>query len=250
MPDTTTPPTPPPAGQETASPHRPPGYFNQAQLADITVGEEILREALRDPYKTQLAGRDIDAAFLQGLGTYLENARQKMTETGQDKDQRKAANLQVTGAERTLIQKLQGIQAAAKQKHRMLEEDGDPATNLPLDGYLIGKRLNPNRQTLLQNADALLARAKADHLPGYKTDADLKPVTDARAALVLATGGRTDVQEEADKDRLQRDDLIHRINARRLAIQHAVDALHPYTEEASAPIRKIFKLSLDRPFNG
>ena len=48
----------------------------------------------------------------------------------------------------------------------------------------------------------------------------------------------------------ERDDLIHRINARRLAIQHAVDALHPYTEEASAPIRKIFKLSLDRPFNG
>ena len=37
---------------------------------------------------------------------------------------------------------LQKIQSSAKQKHKMLDEDGDPATNFPTDGYLIGTRLD------------------------------------------------------------------------------------------------------------
>jgi len=43
---------------------------------------------------------------------------------------------------------------------------------------------------------------------------------------------------------------VRKINARRIAIQHAADALWPYTEEGNAPVRQLFKLPVDRPFNG
>lgn len=230
--------------------HRPRGYFNQAQLADLTLAEDIHREAIKEPFKTQLATKDIDAECLDRLGTLASQARAKITETGQASDQRRAAALHATGAERELIKQLQAIQAAAKQKHRMLEADGDPATNLPLDGYLIGSRLNPNRELLIQHADALIAKAKADQLPGYKTDAGLKPATDALKAYRDAAGGQSDAAEDASADRIARDELIRRINALRLAIQHAVDGLFPYTEEANAPARKSFKLPVDRTFVG
>ncbi len=44
--------------------------------------------------------------------------------------------------------------------------------------------------------------------------------------------------------------MVRKINARRLAIQQAFDGLRPYTEEAHHPLRRRFKLPIDRPFNG
>jgi len=44
--------------------------------------------------------------------------------------------------------------------------------------------------------------------------------------------------------------LIARINARHLALQHAIDGLHPFTDDANAPVRHLFALPTDRPFNG
>ena len=245
------PPTPVPPPAPEPGPHRQPrGYFNQAQLADLAAGEEILRDALKEPHQTRLATRDLDAAYLDGLAQFLGAARSKTTEASQDTDHRRAATLHATGAERELIKQLQGLQSAAKQKHRRLEEDADPATSFSLDGYLIGKRVNPNRATLIQNAEALFFKAKADQLPGHKTDADFKPAQDALQAYRDAGGGQSDAAGDAGADRIARDELIRRINSRRLTIQHAVDGLYPYTDDANAPARKLFKLSVDRPFNG
>jgi len=41
--------------------------------------------------------------------------------------------------------------------------------------------------------------------------------------------------ESAGEDRVARDELIRSINSRRLAMQHAIDGLCPYTDEANAP---------------
>jgi hypothetical protein len=121
------PPTPVPPPAPEPVPHRQSrGYFDQAQLADLAAGEEILRDALKEPHQTRLATRDIDAAYLDGLDQFLGEARSKTTETSQDIDQRRAAALNAAGAERELIKHLQGIQSAAKQKHRMLGEAGTP----------------------------------------------------------------------------------------------------------------------------
>ena len=141
---------------------------------------------------------------------------------------------------------LQGIQSAAKQWHKMLATDGDPTTNFALDGYLIGERLNASSPLLKQNAEALLAKATADHLPGYDA-ADLAPIAAATAKYNVAESLSDEADSGQSADRISRDALLKLINTRRSAIQHAADGTWPYTEEANQPFRKSFHLPLSRP---
>lgn len=234
-----------PVAEETAP--SPRGYFNQAQLDDLDLAERVLAAART--HAPALATRQITTDYLAGFASSFEQARAKTTATGQAGDKTGAATLNATGTERALVIALQGIQSAAKQKHRMLAEDDDPATNFPTDGYLIASRLNPNRAALLQNAATLLTKAAQDQLPGYDATA-LATVRAALTAYQAAEAGQQSTDEAGAADRTARDGLIKNINARRMAIQHAADALWPYTTPASRPTRKSFQLPLSRPFNG
>jgi hypothetical protein len=245
MPDPTPSPTPDPSPDNHTP--KPQGYFNQAQLDDLETGEKVLTAA--QSHTDDLAKRQIDADYITGFAAAIQQARDKTTESGQATDQTGTDTLNATGAERALVTALQGIQSAAKQKHRMLDEDDDPATNFSTDGYLIGQRLNPNRATLLQNADTLIAKANADDLPGHDT-AGIKVVTDALQAYKHATAGQQTDEEDRGADIIARDALIKKINTRRMAIQHAADALWPYTDKTNKPVRKAFQLPQSRPFNG
>ncbi len=242
MPDPIVPtPTPTPA------PVRKRGYFNKAQLDDIDLAESLLSAARKnaDP----LAKRKIDSAYLDGLGASITEARRRISQTGQSTEAAQTANSNANAEERKLLTALQGIQSAAKQWHKMLDEDEDPSTNFPLDGYLIGPRLNPSRAVLLQNAATLIAKAHADDLPGYADAADIAPV---EAALAQYRGLETDSDEadaEQSGDRVDRDALIKKINTRRSALQHAADGLWPFIDEGNTTQRVLFQLPLSRPLS-
>jgi hypothetical protein len=245
-PPATTPATEPQTAPET----QPAGYFNKTQVADIQDADDILAACDEPARKAALATRDIDDAYIAGLNDAVGQARVKMAETGQANDGRQPSTINASGAERALLTVLHAVQAAAKQKRRMLDEDDDPTTNFTTEGYLIGQRLNKNRALLLQNAAAILLRAQTDALPGYGTPECVKTVGDAIEAYKEATAGQAEAGRESEADRIQRDALIRKINARCMAIRHAADAIWPYTDEASRPVRKLFKLPLSRPFNG
>ena len=149
-------------GPNPPAPHKQPrGFFNQAQLEDIKLAEDILIPAQDAKHQPALIKEEIKAEYIAGLAAAVKEARQKTTESGQAGSGKRAATLNADGAERALITLLQGIQSAAKQKHRMLAEDDEPTTNFSTDGCLIGLSLNPNRASLLPNADTLLARPAA-----------------------------------------------------------------------------------------
>jgi hypothetical protein len=243
---TATPVTPPAPAPKT----QPRGYFNQAQVNDIQTAEDIGTVSAEAAQTAALAGRDITAEYVAGLATLIGTARGKMSATGQANSGQQPAALNADDAERALIARLHDIQSAAKQKHKMLAEDDDAATDFPTDGYLIGTRLNANRATLLQNADTLKNKAATDSLPGYKTPEAVDAIAADIAAYKTATATQSERDQEAEQDRIERDALVKKINARRTAIQHAADALWPYTEAANAPTRKRFKLQPDRPFHG
>ncbi len=242
-------PAPTTAPAETADAPRQRGYFNQAQLADVTEAEAILAAARQPEHTATLQTQQIDATYLDGLADALLAARRKITETGEGSGTKKSATLRVRGTERTLVTALQSIQSAAKQKRRMLDEDDDPTTNFSTEGYLIGRRLNPNRPTLLQNADALLAKATADDLPGHPPER-IAEIDAAKAAFRDDTAHQADTLEETATDRIERDKLVRKINSRRYAIQNAADRLYPYWNDDLDPTRRLFKLPVDRPFNG
>jgi hypothetical protein len=226
---------------------KPKGYFNKAQLEDIEVAEDIHAAASAASRAAAFAGQDITAEYLTGLAAAIAQARAKTTETGQDADEGQAATINAGDAEKELVVLLQKIQSAAKQKQRMLAEDDDPETNFSLDGYLFNRKLNTSRALLLQNAAALKTKAENDSLPGFKTPEAIQSITDAIEAYGGATGEQKEGDVEAGEDRGSRDKLIRKINARRIAIQHAADSLWPYTGEDNGPVRKLFHLPKSRP---
>ncbi|MEO5917911.1 MAG: hypothetical protein ABIS50_27000 [Luteolibacter sp.] len=239
MPDTA-PITPTPAAAPQTR-----GYFNKAQLEDLDLAETVLAAARANA--ADLIDWDITSAYADGFDGVITETRKRAIESGQNAEDSKTATGLTGEAASHLHTALQSIQSAAKQKHKMLAEDGDPATNFPTDGYLIGSRLNGSRAILLQSAETLIARATDDNLPGFKTPEKI----DAVSTLLTAYRGKSSDQQETTRDkeiaRLDRDDLIHVLNTRRSAIQHAADSRWPWSNEANRPIRKTFGLPLTRP---
>jgi hypothetical protein len=185
MPDSTTPPADPSAATPSTR-----GYYQKAQLEDLALGESILTAARQNA--VVLDEQEITTLYLDGFDTVVKEARKRASESGQAKETSKNAT-DVTGKAATdLVTALQKIQSSAKQKHKMLDEDGDPATNFPTDGYLIGTRLDASRPVLLQSGDTLILRAKADSLPGFKTAEKITVVED----LLAAYRGKTGDQQE------------------------------------------------------
>lgn len=250
MPDATTPapenPSPPPAPADKAARER--AYFNQVQLEDLETAENV--QAAARSHVAALADQDIDAAYLDGLTALTVEARHRIAEAAGNGDASEAATAEAREVEKALVQGLQRIQSAAKQKHKMLAEDDDPETNFPLDGYLIGLRLNPSRTLLLQNAETLIGKARADSPPGFKTAAKNAMVEALLTAYRSAESGQGKATEDKGLSRVSRDALVQKINTRRSALQHAADVLWPYTQEANRPIRKTFELPLGRPIGG
>jgi hypothetical protein len=240
MSDTTT----PPADSPVPAP-RTRGYYQQGQLEDLALAESVLTAGRANA--AALLEQDITDIYLDGFQSVVTESRGRASESGQAKEDAKAATGLTGKAAADLTTALQQIQSSAKQKHKMLDEDGDPETNFATDGYLIGTRLNANRPALLQNAETLIVRIKADSLPGFKTPAKITAVE----TLLAAYRGKTGEQQETTKDkelaRLDRDELLHVLNTRRSSIQHAADALWPWSDEAHRPIRKTFGLPLTRP---
>ncbi|MEY4570232.1 MAG: hypothetical protein RLZZ398_1671 [Verrucomicrobiota bacterium] len=56
---------------------------------------------------------------------------------------------------------LQKIQSSAKQKHKMLDEDGAPATNFSTDGYLIGTRLDARLSVTISRNTGRFLKSRA-----------------------------------------------------------------------------------------
>jgi len=227
-------------------PTRSRGYFNKSQLEDLVLAETVAAAARRQV--AALTKRRITEEYLTGLENAIKESRRRLTAAGQSGDIAQAANMKATGKVRDLVIKLQGIQSAAKQLHKMLSEDDNPNTNFPLTGYLIGERMDDSRPELLQSAETLIAKAKADDLPGY----DATEIATVQTALEAYRGSETE-SVEADSDQVDettsRDKLMKTINVRRSAIQHAADGIWPYSDEDNAGMRKAFELSASRPLS-
>jgi hypothetical protein len=238
--NSTSPAVTPPAATAT-----PRGYFNQAQLEDLALAELVLGAARSNA--SALAEQDITAAYLDGFAAHVAETRNRASESGQGKVDAKAATELAGEAAASLFTALQQIQSAAKQKHKMLAEDGDPATNFSTEGYLIGTRLNGSRAALLQNAATLITRIKADSLPGFKTPEKIAAVETLLATYKGKENDQAEITRDKELTRLDRDDLVHVLNTRRSSIQHAADAIWPWSVEANRPIRKTLALPLNRP---
>ncbi|CAN0582885.1 unnamed protein product, partial [Laminaria digitata] len=194
-----------------------------------------------------LGEQGIDSAYITGFEAMITEAHQRTSAAGMAKDEAKTETAAAVAAAKALQVGLQKIQSSAKQKSKMLEEDSDPATSFPVDGYLIGTRIAESRAVLCQSATTLIGRAELDSLPGFLTPEKIKVIKD----LLKDYKDTYDIHKEGTMEkelaRLNRDQLIHVLNIRRSAIQHAADAIWSYTDELNHPKRKSFDIPQNRP---
>ena len=236
MPEPTPAPTPSPDPKKKIK----RSSFNKAQLEDIEQAEDVLAAAMTEPRLTELKSEEgFTDAWLAEFKTLLEQSRGSSTATQEAHEGLPNRRINATGAELKLLEALHKIQSKAKGKAR---KDSSFTT----DGYLIGQRLNQSRTLLVQNTVSLRAKAAADSLPGFGA-VQLAELDNLSQAYRDATKSQADSKEEAGSDRVQRDAYITKVNNGRIALQHGIDSLHPYTVEASAPIRSKFGLPAHRP---
>jgi hypothetical protein len=221
------------------------GYFNKEQLEDIDEADSVLTAARS--YAVEMADQGISAAYVESFAAVIAEAQNRTANAGLTKDQAETDTAESLASAKALEAGLRKIQSSAKQKFKMLADDGDPATNFPLDGYLIGARINTSRAVLVQSATALIARATADDLPGFTTPEKINAIQ-----TLLNTYKDSEEEQQGSGEgkgltRLSRDELIDTLNTRRSAIQHAADAIWPYTEALTRPIRSSFQIPTARP---
>ena len=233
-----------PAPEETPA---TPGYFNRRQLDDIDEAEAVLTAALSEGER--MSEQDIDEPYLTGFGDLITEAHNRTATAGMEKDEAKTDTEEAIAAREDLHTALRKIQSSAKQKHRMLAEDGDPTTNFPLDGYLIGTRINATESVLCQSAASLITRIKEDSIPGFKTPEKIQDIEDLLTEYEGFESSQQTGTVRKEVARLTRDQLIDTLNTRRSAIQFAADAIWPFNEELNRPIRKSFRIPQDRPMS-
>jgi len=219
-------------------------YFNLGQIEAIDLADSVFAAASARP--EQMTLRDITPTWLEGFSAAIAEARRRSSATYVHVTEAKKATTDATKAAAKLVTALKQIQSAAKQKHQMLAEDGDPTTNFATDAYLIGTRMDASRAILRQCADTLITRAKEDSLPGYKTPELITPVEQLLTAYLGTKDDQADTTVDKELSRIDRDTLLNTINRRRAAVQHAADALWPASEESNRPIRKAFGIPLNR----
>lgn len=234
-----------PPSDPTPDAPRPRGYFNKEQLEDIDEAASVLTAARS--YAGEMADQGISAEYVDSFEATISEAQGRTANVGLAKDQAMTETAESLAAAKALEAGLRKIQSSAKQKFKMLAEDGDPSTSFPLDGYLIGARINTSRAILIQSATSLIARATVDSLPGFGTPEKINAIQILLTNYKESEGEQQESSEGKGLARLSRDELVDTLNSRRSAIQHAADAIWPNTDVLTRPIRSSFQMPAARP---
>ena len=238
-----TPPVPTPPPEPPKKSAVTCGEINANWLDEISTTEKLVVVAAKDAYKTKLAKREIVAPWLTKLTADLERAR---TLTGQATGKTTGKKV-VTQTEKdlkdALIEQIQSIQAAAKQKYFTKNK---PA----LADYFFAKNIKGlSRPDLEACATNIAAKAKDSALPGIEA-AELQALDDALAAYKGVETDQSGAQSGATAARKALEALVKEIADQRRELQFAVDGLWPAGKPENAAIRVEFKLPADRAFKG
>lgn len=238
MSDNPTPtPTPAPAGK-TPKHH---GLLDKHQLAEISYTNTIYGIA-NDPatFAKIQDNQIITPAFMTGLGADLETMSQYTGGASQAATDAKQETSAETAAKKVLLIKVHYIQSKAKIKYL--------GNHNALAEYGIGTNIDISRSALETAADNIFNKLKTDTLPkiAAQHSTDLKAASDAyKKTKVTQVGGKGD----AVTSRQTLSDMVVSLATRRRQLQHAADGEFPFTDPASAGMRKKFDLPPTQPLN-
>jgi len=219
-----------------------PGVTNRRQEEALDRAGLVIAAARKADYATALAGRDINAEFVNQLDADLAACKARIGKAVDLTNDIRAATQAESQAQSDLVAAIKEIQTAAKQKYGR-------AGRQQVKDYLVGERLDASRAALVQMADSIAEKLKSDTLPGI-TAAKVEGLKSLRDAYVAANAAQADAQSKATAERDAIEAAVQNIADRRVQIQFAAEAQWPSDAKANAPIRREFQIPTDRPFSG
>jgi hypothetical protein len=248
MTDPTPTPTPTPTPQPAAK-TRKYGIVDKRQEQSVAQAEKVVTAASKDEYATVLeTEHEITPDFIAQLGADTGTARGSLGQIVQNAVAGNVATGGKSGTQKTLMQSIRKIQAAARQKYAGSQP-------LLLKDYFIGQKIDATQFTPEEIGTAILNRISppddsttpADVLPGIKAP-KIAALSSALAAYTTAWSAQASAQSDKVKGHFALGVLVKSINVRRRLVQYAVDGEWPYDDAANAPIRREFGIPPNRPF--
>ncbi len=237
MPETTpTTPAPVPPAKPKSGPRAP---VNQAHLAEFQLASAVVAAALKAGYAPQLAKRDIAADYVAELQADIEAAQSLAGQAVGKTAAKQGATNNEAELKDALVERLQEVQKAAKQKGTRTGDDLLPRK------YGVGTKFTSSRDLLEQAATSFLENLKTDTLPGIDAAA-VTAIKDALAAYRQVQADQSGAQSGATTGRAGLEAAVAAIARRRREIQLAADAAWPAGKKANAGLRAEFGLPADK----
>jgi hypothetical protein len=218
------------------------GIINQNLLDALDKAGVVLTAARKADHAASLAAREISAECLNQFEADIAVCKARVGKANELTNQVRLATQTESEARDDLLAALREIQAAAKQKYAR-------SAPLQMKDYFVSERLDPSRAALVQVADSISEKLKADTLPGI-TPAKVAGLKTLRDAYVGANAAQADAQSKSSTEREAIEAAVGSITDRRVQIQFAAEAEWPASNKANAPIRREFQLPPDRPLRG
>jgi len=238
---TPSPPAPTPSPEPPKKSATERREINQAWLDEISGTEKLAVVAAKDDYKAKLAKRKIDAPWLTKLNADLKKARDLTGQATGKTTGKKVVTKEEQGLRDALIEQIQSVQAAAKQKYFAKNKRA-------LADYYYAKNLpGMSRSDLEACATNIKAKAKDAALPGIEAD-ELQALDGALQAYKGVETEQSGEQSGATGARRQLEQLVKDIADQRRELQFAVDGLWPAGKQENVAIRREFGLPADKAF--
>lgn len=236
-------PTPPaasgPDGPEKDKRKRSRSPLPKPLLQCIVAASETAGTAAKAIYAPALAKEGIDAAYLTALASRVDTANKLVAGVIGAQSDRSTTTDQEDKAKEQLQARIEDVQARAKGKY---PTPGDPQRKK----FYIGQPIARSRTQLLSAASAIVEALAEEPLAGVTPEivAALKTALEAYRQVQTEQAGD---EAEAGGARKKLDIEVELLKERRKKILYAVDAVWPSRDSANAPIRKEFKIPLNRP---
>lgn len=232
-------PAPAPGDEPEGSkkPKRPRSEVRKEFLDELTLATEIVTAAEKPAYAPALLEGGIEAATVAALKKLVDDARKLAEATGGKTTAKKTATLGEAALKKALVVEIGRVQSLANGKYKR----GNPKR----DDYYLGKKIDGSRSQLEQTARNVLDRATAD--TKLKVPAALlAKLAAANTAYLGVQGEQTDKDTDATTTRESLAAMVKEVEEARRGIQSVADATWPALEKVHSPIRKEFKIPLDR----
>ena len=216
--------------------------LNKTVAIEIAKAKHIVLNAQKEPLVTELAARGLDAEFFSTLETDIQAAIDLAQLSVSNTTLKEGATQNEHRLEEQLVEGIQEVQSAARQKYRVVNPEILPA-------YYIGEDLRRSAAVLNLVAGGVLSMIGEDPLPGFDQE-KIDQFETLYLAWLTAEDVQGDRQAAATGTRAGRDNKVESVKNRRIVIQLAVNAQYPYQNKDNVAIRRIFLLPIDRPYTG